>query len=324
LRRQRGKIVFAHHLSMKSLGGGEVWTAETAKAMKALGYEVSVCATPVKVASGAPANPADILGEIEYTEKYRQSINADICYITYHPSVSLNFKQIAGKRILGIHATTCFDSSIDLKYGLLPNSAILLHKILGAAEFNKAQAIHTVAPYLKLKHPNVFAIPNYVDSKKFHAYPKANKFTVAFASRKSYQKGWDIFEQFTKLCNKLYPEIQIVSSGNLKSKEVPQFLAQAHVVLVPSRYDSFGLSIVEAAMCETTVVTTPIPSHLSLGLPLRYADDPKAYLRAVAALYTDYELINRNKELRRRAVELYDYPVVINKLDRMFQTLLGE
>ena len=48
-------------------------------------------------------------------------------------------------------------------------------------------------------------------------------------------------------------------------------MRRAHVVVVPSRLDSFGLVQIEALASGTPVITSAIPEHLALGLDVRYA-----------------------------------------------------
>lgn len=319
------RIAFLHHLTLTRLGGGEIWIMNVAKELQALGHDVKVYATPVKVSSGVPANPQSILGNIPYSEGYGHNIDADVTYVTYHPTYSINFK--APKIILGVHATTCWEH-FDYKYGLLPNSAIFLHKIFSKAEFNKAKAVHLVAPYLEVKHPNVYRIPNFVDSQKFTRSNQCkNKFVVAFASRKTYQKGWDVFLalQQSFASNK---NIDFVSSSNLPESEVPKFIAQANVVVVPSRYDSYGLVIVEAAMCCCHVITTRLPSHLALNLPLTFADGILETKNAILSLYKSWlnnpvAFSSEETELRKKAIALYDKQVIMKKLNQMFKEVVA-
>ena len=314
------RMNIGHHLSLESLGGGEKWVINVANDMKRRGHDIKIYSTPIKVAGGIPVtNLDDLLNGIPYEEKLRHNIKGDVNYITYHPMSGLNYNAV-GKVIKGIHATSCWEP-IDLKYGFLPVQAQILHKFVGGLEFYQADAIHTVASHLPLKHKRIYTIPNFVDSKFFHSSDKLSKFTVVFASRKSYQKGWDIFQQIQdKLKNE---DIDFRISGDVKESDMPKFMGEAHVGIVPSRYDSFGLSIVELQMCETYVITSPLPSHKNLTLSLLYADTVDEYVRLILKIKGLWEidkpsfysklLYNRNM-----AIKYYDTKNIMDRLENMF------
>jgi len=284
------------------------------------GHNVKIYSTPIKVAGGIPVTNLDeLLNGIPYVEKLRHSIKADVNYVTYHPLTGLNYNAV-GKVIKGIHATTCWEP-VDLKYGALPVQAQILHKFVGGLEFYQADAIHTVASHLPLKHKRIYSIPNFVDSKVFHGSDKMDKFTVVYASRKSYQKGWDIFQQIQE---KLKDEdIDFRISGDVKEADMPKFLSEAHVGIVPSRYDSFGLSIVELQMCETYVITSPLPSHKHLNLSLLYADSVDEYVRLILKIKGLWEADKKafysklfyNRDM---AIRNYDTKNIMDKLEKMF------
>lgn len=313
------RISFCHHLSLSRMGGGEKWTAEVAKELAHRGHDVEVYATPVKVSAGVPSNPEELLGDVPYSEKYRHKVSSDVCYVTYHPLSWLNFKTI-GKRIVGIHATTCWEP-IDFNYGFLPVQAQILHRIFGKSDLNRNDAVHTVAGYLAINHPKVFRIPNFVDSTKFIPYKKLDKFTVTYASRKTYQKGWDIFQDISK---KLVEEgINVRVSGDIPDEKMPEFIGESHVVVVPSRYDSFGLTTVEALMGKCFVVTSPLQSHKYLDLPFKYASSVEEYVDEIKSVKDMWEnnpsQFKESTELLRSSTLKYDKPVIMDRLENMFK-----
>jgi len=314
------RIVICPHLSLEYLGGGEKWVLSVANDLVKRGHEVEIYSTPIKVAAGVHIdNLKELLNDIPYIEKMRHTIKADVCYIFYHPLFHLNFST-KSKRIIGIHATTCWEP-LDFKYGFLPIQAQILHKIFGARELATVEAVHTVAPYLGIPNQNVYKIPNFVDSTIFIPQKKPDEFTVVYASRKSYQKGWDIFE---KLKPRLEREsIRVKVSGDIAEKDMPRFLAEAHVGIVPSRYDSFGLSIVEMIMSGLQVVTSPLESHRSLDLLMYLSQTEEAYLATIKYLKSQWES-NPNKyndfcdKSRALAITKYDRPIIMDRLENMF------
>ena len=102
---------------------------------------------------------------------------------------------------------------------------------------------------------------------------------MAFSSRKVWQKGFDIWQETKELMNE--QDIDFVESGGLTEQGVSEFLSSSHVVLVPARVDTFGLSIVEAAMCKSIPVVSSLLAHRALGLPLFYADTAECCVRRI-------------------------------------------
>lgn len=313
------RIVFGHQLTLLSLGGGEKWMINVANDLVKRGHEVEIYSTPIKVAGGIPNEHLDeMLNGIPYKEAYRHSIQGDVCYITYHPLNFLNY-DTKGKVIKGIHSTACWEP-INFKYGILPVQAQILHRLIGKLDLEHADAIHTVAPQLKIDHPNVYKIPNFVDSAIFKPYPKPDKFTVTFASRKSYQKGWDLFQEVQKRLDG--KDIQFKVSGNIPETEIAQFMAESHIGLVPARYDSFGLSIVEFLMTGVDVITTTLPSHTALDLPLYYADNINEICINIEMLKNTWdnnqEKAQRFNAYNRNKAFVYDKKPIMDRLENMF------
>jgi len=314
------RIIINHHLSLSHLGGGERWVIGVANELVKRGHDVEIYCVPLKVAGGIPINNLkELLNGIPYTEGYHHFTDGDVNYVTYHPLSGFNFTT-KGKVIKGIHATTCWEP-VDLSYGFLPVVVQLLHKVIGVSELKRADAIHTVAPYLKIDHPHVYKIPNYVDSEILIPYPKPDKFTVTFASRKSYQKGWDRFQE---LQEKFRNDKDIVFkvSGNIPEKDMPRFIAESHLGIVPSRYDSFGLSIVEFLLTETPVITTKLESHEALNMPIIYADDLLTMTTWIDTLKKKWYKSRENyiqftKQFRQKAL-IYDKKTTMDRLENMF------
>jgi glycosyltransferase involved in cell wall biosynthesis len=320
------EIVFGHHLTLKCLGGGEKWIINTANELARRGHDVEIYSTPLKVAGGIPNDKLDeLLNGIPYKEAYRHSIKGDVCYLSYHPMTGLNYST-SGKVIKGIHATSCWEP-INLKYGFLPVQAQLLHKLVGGLEFKTADAIHTVAPYLPINHRNVYKIPNYVDSSIFKPCQKPNKFVVTYASRKSYQKGWDTFQQVQRSLD-CDPDIIFKTSGNISESDMPNFLASSHVGIVPSRYDSFGLSIVEFLMTGTPVITTPLLSHTALNLTLYFSDKIEYICQIITSLKQyweqDPQSFLKECEKHRQEALKYDKKPIMDRIENMFIEVLSK
>jgi hypothetical protein len=101
-----------------------------------------------------------------------------------------------------------------------------------------------------------------------------------------------------------------------------RFVAESHVGLVPARYDSFGLSIVEFLMTGVDVITTTLPSHKVLDLPLYYADTVDEMCTYIEMLKDTWdkkpEKAERFYEVNRNRALVYDKKPIMDRLENMF------
>jgi glycosyltransferase involved in cell wall biosynthesis len=308
------RIAFAHHLSLSYGAGGEKWVINTAKAL-AKKHEVEVYALPFLLDGKPKLNPKEKLEGITYHEGFFHKIKADVTYVTYNPLSFLNFN-IKGPKIAGIHAEVYWQKP-NLHYGKYPLVANIVNRFTSYMELRRFNAVHRLNSLYPINHTCVYTIPNFVDSTVYKPIKKNSEFTVAYASRRVWQKGFDIFKQIQKRL-----DCRVKVSGEVAEVDMPSFLSDAHVVLAPSRVDTFGLSIVEALMCGTPVVTSPLASHFELGLPLKYANSPQDYLNEVNKLRK--ESVDLLRDVCRLSAMRYDKTLVMDKLEAMFCKVANE
>jgi len=189
--------------------------------------------------------------------------------------------------------------------------------VTNKTELSKFKAIHTVTPVYPLKHNNVYFIPNFVDGNKYKPFPKDDEFTVGYSSRKIWAKGWDIFLKLEELME----DIKFVVTDNIPEPEMPQFHSRNHVTVVPARVDTFGLVNVESMLCGTPVISSGLPTHKVLGLPIRYAYRLEEYIKEIDILRDLYEagMYNSISEICRNSALKYDKSLIIDKLETMFE-----
>lgn len=267
------KISFCHHLSLGYFAGGEKWIINTAKAL-AKKHDVEIYALPFLLDGKPKIDPKEHLEGIPYYEAFHHNVRADVSYVTYNPLSFLNF-DIKGSKIAGLHSETYWHDP-NLRYGKYPLLANIINRFVSYFELRRFNAVHRLNNLYPVNHPSVYTIPNYVDSEIYQPYKKADDFTIAFASRQVWQKGFDIFN---RVAEKVDCNVKV--SGGIPEEEMPKFLSDAHAVLVPSRVETFGLTIVESLMCGTPSIVSPLASHIILGLPLRYASSVDDYVSEV-------------------------------------------
>jgi glycosyltransferase involved in cell wall biosynthesis len=302
------RIAFCHHLSLGYFGGGEKWIINTAKAL-AKKHDVEIYALPFLLDGKPKINPQEHLDGITYQEGFHHNLKADVTYCTYNPLSFLNFN-IKGPKIAGMHSETYWHDP-NLRYGKYPLVANITNRFVSYFELRRYNAVHRLNNLYPVNHPTIYTIPDYVDSEMYKPHKKADDFTVAFASRQVWQKGFDIFN---KVANQLDCKVKL--SGGVPEDDMPEFLGDAHVVLAPSRVDTFGLTICESLLCGTPAIVSPLASHMVLGLPLRYASSTKDYLYEINSLQNDshYELLS---DICRQSALKYDKAYVLQQLEEM-------
>ena len=98
------------------------------------------------------------------------------------------------------------------------------------------------------------------------------------------------------------------------------FYSKCHVIVVPARSETFGLTVVESLLCGTEVLSSGHLIHRALGLPLNYANTVPEYIDVLLKLREEggYSRV----KLRREALK-YDKDNVIDKLEKMFLSVSG-
>jgi glycosyltransferase involved in cell wall biosynthesis len=119
-------------------------------------------------------------------------------------------------------------------------------------------------------------------------------------------------------------------TGRIPNDELVNLYRRAALLVVPSRYEGFGLPAVEAMACETPVVATAtgaLPEVMGVGRGglLVPRDDPDALAKAVATLLEQPE---RRRELGTRARPLieaaFSWPRVAERTARIYQEVVEE
>jgi glycosyltransferase involved in cell wall biosynthesis len=282
-------------------------------------------------------DPKELLDGIPYTEGRRHKVKADVVYTFYNP-LSWMFFQTSKPRIGGVHAQSYWQSP-NLRYGLLPNVSLIANKALSYFELRHFNAVHMVTSTYLCNHSKVFVIPNFVDGSFYKpTVEKPDQFTVSFSSRTVWQKGWDVFQTVMKLLQKYsllsarrFPKRRVsfkVAGGSVKECDMPDFLSASHLSFLPSRVDTFGLALVESALCETPVLTTPLDTHKTLDLPLAYGNDVSDFSRQIMSLLHNWETGDEYGYLRewshdsRVKAMKYDKTVVMDQIESMFKEVL--
>jgi glycosyltransferase involved in cell wall biosynthesis len=165
---------------------------------------------------------------------------------------------------------------------------------------------------------------------------------VLFVGRRAYEKGFDLFTAVAREARRLGLKARFLATGGREGEvidgveslgfvpedELVNLYSSAHVVMYPTRADTFGLVILEALASGTPVIASDIPSHRLPGLPLLLARGVDGALRQLVNLYNMfYKDRERYLELCRRGreavVRSYSEEVVVPQYVRMFKEVAG-
>jgi glycosyltransferase involved in cell wall biosynthesis len=176
---------------------------------------------------------------------------------------------------------------------------------------------------------------------------------LAYVGRLVRQKGVDVLIAAMKLLGDRFPALnlaiagdgderpaleaqavqlglgtRIVFVGTLSHDAVYPFLAEADLVVMPSRIESFGLVALEAAQMARPIVASAVdglPEVIDDGQTglLVPPDDPAALAQAIAALLDDPQRARAlGAAARRRAETLFAWDRYVGSHERLFETML--
>ena len=128
----------------------------------------------------------------------------------------------------------------------------------------------------------IWWIPNGVDCIKFELGVKREVFQVLFVGALTYDKGVDVVIEVAKKLRAMTNDVEVIIAsvggplenlvinaskqgivkylGFVPDKELRKLYAESHVVLLPSRSDTFPLVQLEAQASGTSVIATDIPA----------------------------------------------------------------
>jgi len=323
------KIAFCTFVSLSCYGGTEVRLAEMARLLTERGHEVKVYATPYSH-GGRKVEPESFMPDIPYHESWRNKVEADVAYIYYYsPLVWRALFSVKCPKIAGLHPPGLLSKRSPRHY---------LFRLIGSQDLASFDATRIQSPIFKFKHNQVFEIPDWVDTKAFELEKqKSDKFTVLFVGRRHRDRRWDTFLEVASNLSQ-NNDIDFIATGegcelanglgSVGHQDMPEVYSKAHLLLHPSLTDTFGLAIVEALSCGIPVITTAIPAHVSLEVPLFYAQSTKEFMEQVLEFHKRWrrepEWYQGLRQSLRQSVLKYDINTVFPQLENMFKKVAGQ
>lgn len=123
----------------------------------------------------------------------------------------------------------------------------------------------------------------------------------------------------------VYDSIQFV--GPVDKSSVPELLNKGDIFLNTTRFESFGVSVMEAAACGLPIVTTNVGELAYLwdneqDALLVPPDDPQAMAAAVRRILTEPGLAEKLSTNARSKAEGFDWSVILPQWEALFNSLI--
>jgi glycosyltransferase involved in cell wall biosynthesis len=319
-------------------------------ALKKRGVDVVVHSIPVGRREGVKLSEV-VLHNINYSEGWICDVDADASYVTYFPLASL-FLRLKIPAVAGIHsplllpelqdATAFRATPITLlkRLGLIGATSYYGRRVMGV-ELRKFAAAHVYSSYIARRTPcaKIFVIPPFIDTDFFKpSREKDEDFTILFVGRRMFEKGYDVFLAVARLAEGMGLKARFYASGGRRGEvvdgveslgyvpeeELRDVYSAVHVVLYPTRMDTWGQVILESLACGTPVITSDIPAHRIPNLPVILAHGMADVTRRLIDLYRMYHHRRQSyfefcKRCREAVVKFYDEDVVAPRYLKMFE-----
>lgn len=136
-------------------------------------------------------------------------------------------------------------------------------------------------------------------------------------------------ESLKKRIGELGLEHAVDVPGYLDYREVEKFFSEHHILVMPSRMESFGVAALEAASCARPVIATRVGGVPEVVLDgetglLVEKEDVSSLADAIVSLATDRELMTRMGLAGRRLVQQkYLWETCLDKMCELYDRLIA-
>lgn len=135
-------------------------------------------------------------------------------------------------------------------------------------------------------------------------------------------------QKLLKLTQELNISNDVIFYGAVDNKNVPQILAEIDIFVALSRYESFGVAVVEAMACEKLIVASNVSGFKEIMINnetgiLVEKENPQATASAIQYLIENKNTaIQMAKNARLRVLQNYDFEKNLNKMISIYLSLL--
>jgi len=261
-----------------------------------------------------------------------------VIYAFHSPSIIFNPYRLKNHILNAI-------SSVKLVYTKIARSVVALHA-LNTSEYHMLKSLGFRCHY----------VPLGVDTERFKRGSKSNRFTVIFVGS-TYGKGVDMLTRIVPRVVRKAPDLKVAFAGKgflserlallesmfrnnievyggLPQDELAKLLCSSHILLFPSRFETFGLAVLEALSSGMPVVCYDIPGapkdvvkKYDVGVvvkPFKTDDLVNGILGYHELWKNEPEEFKRLSLACRNVALRYDWSIIARCFDDMFKKTLSK
>lgn len=185
--------------------------------------------------------------------------------------------------------------------------------------------------------------------------PKAGQPQILFMGQLKYRKGFDLLAQAMPLIVEKFPGARfifaghspihegellrlaeeggvtanLIQAGHFSEQEKAAYFLASDIYVLPTRYEGFGIPLIEAMSAGCPVVSSNIPVIDEIikdgenGL-LAPPEDPAGLAVTILRVLEDEALSQRLREGGRKAVTAYYTPLLVEQLEQIYNEVIAE
>jgi len=236
----------------------------------------------------------------------------------------------------------------------------MTHAPLKMADRVIALSQHGRGVLLRLGLPDkrICIAPNAIDQNWLEGIvpaPKLGQPQILYLGQLKYRKGFDLLARAMPLIVKKFPQARfvfaghspvhqaellrlvkesglkgnVVLPGNLSEQDKAAYFLASDLYVLPTRYEGFGIPLLEAMSAGCPVVSSAIPVIDEIikdgenGL-LAPPENPTELAQVILRVLEDQNLQHHLIEGGRKAVAAYYTPLLIDQLERLYREVLTE
>jgi L-malate glycosyltransferase len=321
-------------------------------------HEVEVSTYPL---FDFPLYTPALASKIVEVAKYERLDIIHAHYAIPHATSAYLAKQILGQNSIRI-VTTLHGTDITL-VGLEPSYLPVMK-----FSIEQSDGVTAVSRFLKEKtltnyqiDKDIRVIPNFVDANKYrrvdssavcnHLAPNKEKILIHVSNFRPVKRVLDVVRIFDVVRKKLPAKLILVGDGPDRSNaeqlarelgiiehvkflgkqlELVPILSAAHLFLIPSQSESFGLSALEAMACELPVIASSVGGlpelvlHGQTGYIAEIGDVERMGKYAIDLLTNDQKYAQFAAAGRQRAVTSFGSQAVVDQYEEYYRQVLEE
>jgi len=199
--------------------------------------------------------------------------------------------------------------------------------LINSAEFITTPSYFLQDHFSKFRD-DIIRIPNGIDLKRY-LFRHRQQPGLRLIWLRALHKGDNSLEKVRALTDQCGLDGAVDIIGGVDKQDVPHWLNQGDIFINTTRYESFGVSVLEAAACGLPIVTTDAGE-----LPYMWQDgvdalvvpvgDARAMAVAVERLLRNPELVQKLSMNARKKAEGYDWSLIMPQWETLFEELITQ